>query len=477
MQGLSSASSGQLNALRCVSCCVTGNTCFINSALQVLRWTPGFAELLVPDLLSMDPLPAPPTPGAGKACANAAPAPPLPTAPTELGPLYSSVAALSALAAAPESLGGPQTADSSQSSPRADEEPSVSRAVTSDAVAAAEAVDGCGASLQLPTIRENSPSIPEPEPLAPVRTRSVVEVRICSQAAELAAVSMQQVDALCSTVPAAKSAALSEGEPGTSVEQVETGGHAKQEGSPPGPETPAICEVPFPVPSLAGSPESLWGQTPTHSDASTGSSQPVEEQQTDPSSTGSKGTAVEGLQSGTGVARVGEPAMQQMVCACGMHTVGVPAEGLTVNITAAPASREPATKLPPLERGEMAAAFCQLTKQVFCMNALHTMCILAPRVICRFTGAFLFLARTVCCLEGCVLVSLKGSIRWVQVFRESPGGWVDPTPLVKKLYQLPQGAEFQDGGQHDCQEALRSILMGLHDDLVGPSHPFGVNCS
>lgn len=43
---------------------------------------------------------------------------------------------------------------------------------------------------------------------------------------------------------------------------------------------------------------------------------------------------------------------------------------------------------------------------------------------------------------------------------------MDPTYLVKKLYQLPTGADFQDGGQHDCQEALRSILLGLHDDLV-----------
>lgn len=52
---------------------------------------------------------------------------------------------------------------------------------------------------------------------------------------------------------------------------------------------------------------------------------------------------------------------------------------------------------------------------------------------------------------------------------------MDPTPLVKKLYQLPQGAEFQDGGQHDCQEALRSILMGLHDDLVRRPPSFSVD--
>ena len=305
----------------------------------------------------MDPLPAPPTPPAGEACAKAAPAPLVLPAPTELGPLSSSVAALSALAAAPQSLGGPQTADSGQSSRGADEEPCVSRAVTTDPL---EVVDGSDAPLQLPTIRENSPSIPEPEPLAPVRTKSVVEVAICTQAAELAADGVRQADALCSSIPAQKSAALSEGEPGAFLET----GHEKQEGSPLGPETPAICEVPFPVPSLAGSPEFLWGQTPARSDASTGSAQAVEEQQTDPSSTGSQGTAVEGLQSGTKMAGVVEPTMQQVVCACGMHKVGVPAEGLPVNIAAAPTSKEPAPKLPPLERGEMAAAFCQLTKQV-----------------------------------------------------------------------------------------------------------------
>ena len=57
---------------------------------------------------------------------------------------------------------------------------------------------------------------------------------------------------------------------------------------------------------------------------------------------------------------------------------------------------------------------------------------------------------------------------WLQVYSERPGASVDPTVLVKKLYQLPQGSDFQDGGQHDCQEALRSILLGLHDDLVRP---------
>jgi hypothetical protein len=46
------------------------------------------------------------------------------------------------------------------------------------------------------------------------------------------------------------------------------------------------------------------------------------------------------------------------------------------------------------------------------------------------------------------------------------GGAVDPAFFIRRLYALPHGADFQDGGQHDCQEALRGIMNALHDDLV-----------
>jgi hypothetical protein len=58
------------------------------------------------------------------------------------------------------------------------------------------------------------------------------------------------------------------------------------------------------------------------------------------------------------------------------------------------------------------------------------------------------------------------------VYQAEPGTHVNPEFLVKRLYALPHGADFQDGGQHDCQEALRSLIQALHDDLVrpGPCH-------
>ena len=55
--------------------------------------------------------------------------------------------------------------------------------------------------------------------------------------------------------------------------------------------------------------------------------------------------------------------------------------------------------------------------------------------------------------------------------RGSSGACVDPGPFIHALYALPHGADFQDGGQHDCQEALRGMLNALHDDLVRPWIP------
>ena len=43
---------------------------------------------------------------------------------------------------------------------------------------------------------------------------------------------------------------------------------------------------------------------------------------------------------------------------------------------------------------------------------------------------------------------------------------VDPAHFLKRISQLPAGAEFCDGGQHDGHELLRLLLHSLHDDLV-----------
>jgi len=42
----------------------------------------------------------------------------------------------------------------------------------------------------------------------------------------------------------------------------------------------------------------------------------------------------------------------------------------------------------------------------------------------------------------------------------------DPIDLLRCFAALPLGAELCNGCQHDCQEALRTLLDALHDDLV-----------
>jgi len=42
---------------------------------------------------------------------------------------------------------------------------------------------------------------------------------------------------------------------------------------------------------------------------------------------------------------------------------------------------------------------------------------------------------------------------------------IDPTELVKVIKTHPQGEEFCDGGQHDCQEIMRLLMDSLHEDL------------
>lgn len=45
-------------------------------------------------------------------------------------------------------------------------------------------------------------------------------------------------------------------------------------------------------------------------------------------------------------------------------------------------------------------------------------------------------------------------------------GRVDPSDLVKRLAALNAGEDFCDGGQHDCEELLSSMMDRLHEDLV-----------
>lgn len=54
----------------------------------------------------------------------------------------------------------------------------------------------------------------------------------------------------------------------------------------------------------------------------------------------------------------------------------------------------------------------------------------------------------------------------LQLYCTKEGAICDPSFLIKRLAQLPQGAEFCDGGQHDSQEVLRLLLDMLHNDLV-----------
>lgn len=54
----------------------------------------------------------------------------------------------------------------------------------------------------------------------------------------------------------------------------------------------------------------------------------------------------------------------------------------------------------------------------------------------------------------------------LQLYCTKEGAICDPAFLIKRLAQLPLGAEFCDGGQHDSQEVLRLLLDSLHNDLV-----------
>lgn len=56
----------------------------------------------------------------------------------------------------------------------------------------------------------------------------------------------------------------------------------------------------------------------------------------------------------------------------------------------------------------------------------------------------------------------------LQLYCTKEGAICDPAFLIKRLAQLPLGAEFCDGGQHDSQEVLRLLLDSLHNDLVCP---------
>lgn len=62
--------------------------------------------------------------------------------------------------------------------------------------------------------------------------------------------------------------------------------------------------------------------------------------------------------------------------------------------------------------------------------------------------------------------NVNWSVHVLQLYCTREGAICDPQFLIRRLAQLPQGAEFCDGGQHDSQEVLRLLLDSLHNDLV-----------
>lgn len=54
----------------------------------------------------------------------------------------------------------------------------------------------------------------------------------------------------------------------------------------------------------------------------------------------------------------------------------------------------------------------------------------------------------------------------LQVYENRNDYAVDPAQFLRRIAQLPMGADFCDGGQHDAQELFRLLLDSLHDDLV-----------
>lgn len=59
----------------------------------------------------------------------------------------------------------------------------------------------------------------------------------------------------------------------------------------------------------------------------------------------------------------------------------------------------------------------------------------------------------------------------VQVFLGTAGAVADPTMLLRCFSHVPLASEFFDGGQHDCQEVLRTLMNALHEDMVSPLDP------
>ncbi len=351
------------------TCCLVcaGNTCFINSALQVLRWTPGFAELLVPDLLSGDFLPLSSSAKPAEESTRDAAVSALPATSSQMAPLSLSAAAASAEAEPQAAAAAPEAVEGGLSSGCSAQEDPVSSATMEDPAVLARTLDSSPVPSPLPTIRENSPALAETECLAPVRTKPSLEGHEeedeaeTEPAAEHATHSTKDAHALGAISVQQKSNVAPQEGSGAPEElgKVQTEGGAKQGGSPLGPVTPAHSEIPFAHPSLASPPSSLWGHNSAHSDTSTGSAQAAEEPQLNVGGV-SKGSAAEGVELA---------GLEEAVCACGMHTVGHLAGGSSA-VNAVTAAAVPMAikllerKTPPLERGEMADAFRQLTKQV-----------------------------------------------------------------------------------------------------------------
>ncbi|KAK9826232.1 hypothetical protein WJX74_001578 [Apatococcus lobatus] len=73
--------------------------------------------------------------------------------------------------------------------------------------------------------------------------------------------------------------------------------------------------------------------------------------------------------------------------------------------------------------------------------------------------------------KGHMAAAFRDLLRLLYCTKE--GAICDPAFLIKRLAQLPLGAEFCDGGQHDSQEVLRLLLDSLHNDLNRAVKPTG----
>ena len=374
-----------------------GNTCFINSALQLICHTPGLAELLVPSLLDA---PAPSDSAAGEAGASSG-AQQEPAAQHPLPPLPAAAAA---------SAGEPDLAAGGTVEPapaaRALEAGEALCLIRSSPVADMPVLPS------LPTITEAHSVVPDvlPLPLQPnlaLACTAAAAAAASSTTASLCSESSETVTHPQPPAPASAGgrAAGAEGR-ASCLEDITTGaaqeGHWSDAGAAAqhrpeqslGPHTPANSDAAPPPPSLSASPEAAWGHTaapPAHSA---------------PAAHGAPGAAAEEPRGGSGEAAAPaeaaprsepasaagppateDPATAQAVGRTQAEQATAEAAGSASGAAVTPgadgdagvrqgeqgaAAQQPdqapaaaaAPKHPPLRSGELAAIFEQLLRQV-----------------------------------------------------------------------------------------------------------------